>query len=195
MLLEFTIFRQNSKLKKIWNRNKSGGPRPMRPPVPPPIITHHLHRTVTQYTSNRSPNIFSFFIVDNIYYFVIKRLSARVMFRPTLSMPTSKVSFAHWKSNRMITQFFHIGWCKYSSLRILLFKLTEKVDQWHITVLFMSLGIFIHLPHTLLLTFLHFSQAWHLMRRTTAQSDKPRPSISHSAPLSNRFEVWPPRRF
>ena len=49
------------------------------------FITCHLHRTITQYTSNRAPIIFSFFVVDNIYYFVIKRLSARVVFRPTLS--------------------------------------------------------------------------------------------------------------
>jgi len=30
------------------------------------FTTYHLHRTVTEYTSNRAPNIFSFFIVDSI---------------------------------------------------------------------------------------------------------------------------------
>ena len=48
------------------------------------FITYHLHRTVTQHTSNRGPNIFSFFGVDNIHCFAIERLTARVMFRPTL---------------------------------------------------------------------------------------------------------------
>ena len=45
-------------------------------------ITYHLHKTVAQSTSNCAPNITSLFIVDNIYYFVIKRLSALVTFRP-----------------------------------------------------------------------------------------------------------------
>jgi len=85
------------------------------------FIACHLHRTVTQYTSNRAPNIFSFVIVDYIYYFVIKRLTARVIFRPTLSEPTSKVSLVHRKSTRMIPQFFHIRWRKRSCTLHLLF--------------------------------------------------------------------------
>jgi len=32
------------------------------------FITYHLHRTVTQYTSNRASNIFSFFIGENKHY-------------------------------------------------------------------------------------------------------------------------------
>jgi len=51
----------------------------------PIFIAYHLHRSVTQYTSNRARNIFSVFIVDNIYYFVMKCLSARIMFKSSLS--------------------------------------------------------------------------------------------------------------
>jgi len=53
-------------------------------------------------------------MVDNIYYFVIKRLWARIMFRPTLSQPTGKVRLAHGKTNRMVPQFFYIRRRKYS---------------------------------------------------------------------------------
>ena len=56
--------------------------------------------------------MFSFFIVENKYYRVIKCSSARVMFRPTLSYPTSEVRLDHTKSNWIIHQFFHIRWHK-----------------------------------------------------------------------------------
>ena len=76
------------------------------------FITYYLHKTVTQYTSTGASNIFLVFIVANKYYFVINVYQHVLCL--CLLCPTSKVSLAQGKSNRMIPQFFQIRWCKYS---------------------------------------------------------------------------------
>jgi len=75
------------------------------------INIHYISLTQNCYAVQAIVHLFLHFL----NYLVKKRLSERVMFRPTLSLPTSKVSLAHGKRNRMIPQFFHIKLCKYSN--------------------------------------------------------------------------------